>query len=230
MLKLSGCVAVAVAAASIAFAPAAEACQQISNSALDLITDGAPTGHGAPFFTAAVKAAFEYNSIQIATLWNSASPSSPLYYDHILNEQYFTHITAFEDADADGLADNIEPGDILSIDATTTYNGHTMVILDAPHVLQATLNPVIANTTQWVVEVADSTTTGHGCSSVYPDSRGCGAGFVAGLGTGFMRLYTDNATGDLLGYTWSVTNSATAYYAPSVRPYAIGRLTPCPPL
>ncbi len=234
MRKLSGVLAsAAVAASLVAFSPSdaqAQTCGTIASSSLDLIDSNTWTGHGAPFFTASIRSAFEYSSLQIASLWGSSNPSSPLYYDHIINQNHFTHITTIEDADADLLADNIGAGDLLTIDAVTGYNGHSVVILSAPERLQGTMNPIIANTTQWAVEVADSTSTGHGCSSVFPDSRGCASGFVAGVGTGYMRLYTDNATGNLLGYTWSVTSCSTCYYAPATRPYAIGRVTPCPPL
>lgn len=233
MLKLSGCLAAAAVAASlVAFSPSeahAQTCGQIANSALDLIDANVWTGHGAPFFTAALRSAYELSSIDVASLWGSSNPSSPVYYDHILAQNHFTHITTLDDADGDLIADNIEPGDLLSIDAVTGYNGHSVVILSAPERLPGTMNPVIAGTRQWAVEIADSTSTGHGCSSVFPDSRGCGAGFVAGPGTGYMRLYTDVATGALLGYTWGITSCSTCYYAPATRPYAIGRVTPCPP-
>ncbi len=54
------------------------------------------------------------------------------------------------------------------------------------------MNPVYANTTQWALPIADSTT----CplrSTIYKDSRWTGTctNFTAGAGTGYVRLYAD---------------------------------------
>ncbi|WP_437680769.1 hypothetical protein [Sorangium sp. So ce131] len=169
-----------------------------------------------------MKNAFGYTSTDIAVLWGSTSPNSAAYYDQIVAGHHFTQITK---------ATNIAAGDVLVIDANATYSGHTVIATGAPTQITA-LNPVFANTKQWALPIADSTTTVHGCSASFPDSRwsgNCTAGtFTAGPGTAYVRIYT-NTTDDLLGYSWSVTSGAT-YYSPTTRPYAVGRITPCPPI
>ncbi|MGK3964673.1 hypothetical protein WMF38_10910 [Sorangium sp. So ce118] len=178
---------------------------------------------GAVFFTAIQKEVFGYTSTDIALLWGSTSPNSALYYSKFAASVYTTLITN---------AASIAAGDVLVLGATSTYSGHTAIVTGPATQLTTALNPVFADTKQWAVPIADSTTSVHGCSVAFPDSRWsgtCGGGtFTAGEGTAYMRLYSDNA-GALQGHSWSVTSGAT-YYSPTMRPYVIGRLTPCPPI
>ncbi|WP_437930510.1 hypothetical protein WMF37_15170 [Sorangium sp. So ce291] len=211
--------AVSLVAFGSAPADAADACVDISDAALDLIADPTPVASGAVFFTAAQKLAFGYTSTDIALLWGSTSPNSAQYYTNFNAGNHITNITN---------ANDIAAGDVLVIGATGTYTGHTAIVTGAATQLSPALNPVFANTKQWAVPIADSTTTTHGCGVAYPDSRCVGGVFTAGEGTAFMRLYSDNA-GILQGYSWSVTSGAQ-YFSPAARPYVIGRLTPCPPL
>ncbi|XYI01431.1 hypothetical protein ACMHYB_17445 [Sorangium sp. So ce1128] len=176
-------------------------------------------GSGAVFFTAAQKAAFGYTSTDIAVLWGSTSPNSAQYYANFVSLNHVSLITS---------ANDIAAGDVLVIGPAGTYTGHTAIVTGAAAELPTALNPIFANTKQWALPIADSTTTTHGCSVSYADSRCVGGMFTAGEGTAYMRLYSDLA-GNLQGYSWSVTSGAT-YYSPSTRPYVIGRLTPCPPL
>jgi hypothetical protein len=218
---------VSAAASFIALSSApAHACSDIADAASDLIAAGSTINGGAAFFSTSVKTAFGYTNTDLSNLWGSSSPASPIYYQKITTATYFTQI-----ADIGSLA----AGDAMVINSTADgYNGHTMIITGAATQLVPAINPIIANTNQWVVPIADSTTATHGCSPTYRDSRwsgSCGTGtFTAGPGTAFIRLYSD-LSGGLLGYTWSVTSAGLSnYYSPSTRPYAIGRLTPCPPI
>ncbi|WP_437513720.1 hypothetical protein [Sorangium sp. So ce1099] len=210
----------------VAFGPApADACSDISDTALDFVADTVTpsVSSGAVFFTAVQKSAFDITSTDIAVLWGSTSPNSAQYYTSFNAGNHVTKIT-----NASGIA----AGDVLVIGATSSpsYSGHTAIITGPATQLTTALNPVFANTKQWTVPIADSTTSVHGCSTTFPDSRwtgNCTTGvFTPGEGTAFMRLYSDNS-GNLQGYSWSVTSGAT-YYSPSTRPYVIGRLTPCP--
>jgi hypothetical protein len=92
--------------------------------------------------------------------------------------------------------------------------------------------PRYSGTKQYAVPIIDSTNSSHGCNTAYPDSRWtgtCTGGYGgSGIGTGYIRVYTDSMTGILLGYTWSVTASTTSYYSPSTRPYRVGRLFKLP--
>lgn len=239
MKTLAGSLSVAIAAASfIALSPStasAETCASLATGALAEIADGESTGTGARFVTEAIKLSFGLDPADIDALWASTSPSSGVYYDAILGENYFTWIDLLENADGDAAhADNIGPGDVLSIDIVGTYNGHSVIILDAPEVLSSPQAPIVAGTTQWLVKIADNTSSTHGCltvgSTTYGDSRGCGTAaspFTAGEGTAYMRIYTD-AAGNMTAYNWRVNGSNSSYYTQSTRPYAIGRTTPCP--
>ncbi|XYI01430.1 hypothetical protein ACMHYB_17440 [Sorangium sp. So ce1128] len=220
---------VSAAASLVALGPApAEACSDVADAALDLIAAGTPVSNGAPFFTRAMRDQSGYTGTDIAVLWGSTSPNSHIYYDNIVAEHYFTRVTNVAD---------IAAGDLLAINhvvnasGTVTYSGHAAVILEPATQLPTALSPIYAGTKQYAVRIADATSSSHGCSLSYPDSRWSGAcnggTFAAGPGTAFMRLYTD-LSGNLLGYTWSVTSGAT-YYSPSTRPYAIGKLTSCLP-
>lgn len=213
----------------------AEACTDINTAANDIISAGTSVSSGAPFFTASVKKAF-YSSLSTSTqnayisyLWGSSSPSSAGYYGNIVAGTYFTRITDLS---------QIQAGDALVINAAGTYSGHTMIIRGAATQLPVPLspqNPYGAATsadwpTQWVVPISDSTSSVHGNSTTYPDSRVDPATgiFTAGTGTAWIRIYRDVTTGALSGYTWAP--SPGTYYDISTRPFAIGRVTPCPPL
>jgi len=184
-------------------------------------TPGAYSGNtlGAGFFTATISDAQGWNPSDVHLHWGMYCPSSPAYYAHIGTGTYFIQITKAVD---------IQVGDLLVINSTTgaagSYSGHTVMITDLPTVISPQIKPFIANATQWRLPMTDSTTSPHGCT----DSRYTGAclaaNFHAGAGEGEMRIYTDTTTGDLLGYTWSVTSSTTSYFAPEVRPYRVARL------
>jgi hypothetical protein len=231
-LSKSFAAAAAMAAAVVAFSSPADACSEIGDAALDNVAAGTPLSYGAPFFTDSVKDAFGFSSSYIATLWGSYSPSSPLYYSHILAGNWFMQIPGITTSDGT-TSDNIQAGDVMVINSTTGYNGHTVVIIGTPTVISPQINPIVADTVQWAVPIADSTSTSHGCNPAYPDSRWsgpCAGGtFTPGIGTGTIRVYTDVTTGDTVGYTWSVTSSLTSFYSMAARPYALARVTPCPP-
>ncbi|HTN87057.1 MAG TPA: hypothetical protein VL242_25335 [Sorangium sp.] len=208
----------------VAFGSApADACSDISDTALDYVADTVTpsVSSGAVFFTAVQKSAFGYTPTDIAVLWGSTSPNSSQYYTNFDAGNHITKITT---------ASGIAAGDVLVIGTgTSTSSAHTAIITGSAIPISA-LNPVYAGTKQWAVPIADSTTTSHGCSASFPDSRCVGGVFTAGEGTAFIRLYSD-LSDSLVGYgfTWSVTSGAT-YYTPTARPYVIGRLTPCPPI
>jgi hypothetical protein len=240
MKKHAGSLSAAIIAASIvALAPstaAAQTCEQaVADGALAVIAGGLSSGTGARFVTDSVRWAFDLTTSNISALWGSTSPNSSLYYSNILADQYFTYIDVLENVDGDAAhADNIAAGDILSINAAGTYVGHSVVILDAPEALSSPQTPVISGTTQWMVKIADHTTSTHCCvtigSTTYADSRGCGttgSPFVSGAGTAYMRVYT-NANGEFVGYNWRANGSSSSYYAQATRAHAIGRVTPCP--
>jgi hypothetical protein len=191
---------------------------------------------GACFFVLSLKKSMGYSDDDIRYLWVKSRPSSAELYDIINDspvygglerepETYFRRINR---------AIDIQKGDVLVIDATATYAGHT-VIITGPAKEISPVMPRYSGTRQYAVPIVDSTSSPHGCfdaGSEYADSRWqgeCTGGYMAaGAGTGTMRVYTDAITNHLLGYTWSVTPSMTSYYSPSTRPYRIGRLFKLP--
>jgi hypothetical protein len=191
-----------------------------SNCVIDW-TPGAYSGQtlGAGFFTATISDAQGWAPSDVHAHWGMYCPSSPAYYTAIGFGNYFIHITKAVD---------IQVGDLLVINNTTgiagTYSGHTVMITALPTV-RASTNPIVAGTTQWLLPITDSTTSPHGCTDTRYNGLAClPANFSAGAGEGDMRIYTDTATGDLRGYTWSTASSTTSYFSPAVRPYRVGRL------
>lgn len=243
---------VSAAASLVALGPApADACSLISDGALDFVANNVQTGSGATFLSEIQKEVFwsdpdpgmdaMLDATNMLYYWGSTSPTSEKYYDKFTDPS-LPHVTLVSNVN------DIAAGDVLVIDKTMTYGGHT-VIITGPAVPISGINPIRTGTSQWAVPIADSTSSVHGCSDVYPDSRWesitksgstvtC-TGFTSGVGTGFMRIYTDSSTGEPVGYTWSVTPASKTNYFPISdtavgsgsdvavpRPFIIGRLTP----
>lgn len=204
-------------------------------------------GHtkGACFFIEALKHGngytSDYTSTDIFNMWGAGSPTSHQLYVKLdaspavggsapSPETYFRKVTSIG---------SVQPGDLIIIDSQTTYSGHVLIVRSPASVISPQINPKFSGTIQWSVPIVDSTDSKHGCNPTYPDSRwygDCQTGYAtgSGAGTGYIRIYTDLLTGQLLGYTWSVTSAdSSTYYSPSTRPYRIGRLAnlpaPAPP-
>lgn len=239
------------AASLVALGPApADACSLLSNGALDFVAGNHQTGSGAVFLTEVQKEVFWVNEDEeldamldasnTAFYWGSTSPSSEKYYDKF-SDTSLAHVTQVSNVN------DIAAGDVLVVDKTMTYGGHTVIITGVADLISP-MNPVRLGTLQWAVPIADSTSSVHGCSADYPDSRWSSistsgttttcTGFTSGVGTGYMRLYTDSS-GVPVGYTWSVTPASKTNYFPisstatgsgtdvgAPRPFVIGRLTP----
>jgi hypothetical protein len=228
---------VSAAASLVALGSApADACSLISDGALDFIASGAPTGTGAVFFTEIQKQEFwsdpdpavdaVNDANNIAFYWGSTSPSSEKYYTEF-TKPGSTLISLVSNAGS------IAAGDVLVVNKTSSYGGHTMIATGPAVQLTTALTPTAPNTLQWALPIADSTTSVHGCSNIYKDSRWSGTctNFTSGPGTGYIRLYTD-LSGNLVGHSWSVTSGSTAYWftGTGARPFVVGRLVPayCP--
>ncbi|UQA59064.1 hypothetical protein [Polyangium aurulentum] len=219
----------AVAAASLfCLAPSqADACPDVGQAAIDLVTNQTSAGLGASFVTTSIRNGFGWGDDEVYYLWGYNSPPSWVFFDAITAGatynnvgNVFTQVTSIND---------IAAGQIAAIDAVNGYGGHAMVIAGAPTEIFPPLKPIITGTTQYAVKIADATSTLHGSNVSYPDSR---TGTSNLNGTGYIRVYADTATGSLTGYgyTWSVTSSTSGYYDPAVRPLAIGEFTACPPI
>jgi hypothetical protein len=158
---------------------------------------------GACFFTLAYREANGLTEAQIFTKWASTSPTSAAFFDLIGTGTGFLQVNTIQ---------TVQAGDVIVIDATGTYTGHTAIVSGAPILiaLNKQIAPLVANTNQWKVGVVDSVSdagsygSAHGCT----DTRFFGvctpiSGYTdTGIGEGDMRLYTDLATGAFVGYTW----------------------------
>lgn len=174
------------------------------------------TTAGAGFYTAVLSKTMSWTPADVQSHWGAFCPTSTIYFSAIGTGTHFTQITK---------AANIQKDDVIVINAGSGYGGHTMLVDGAPILITHPVSPLFAGTTQWKVPIVDSTSTAHGCT----DSRWTGTctpltgTMDPGAGRGNIRLYTDTISGNLLGYTWSVTASNTSYYSPLTRPYRVGR-------
>jgi hypothetical protein len=179
---------------------------------------------GASFFTLSLLRGRGWTTSNIICAWNQGgSPNSSQYYGLINSQTGFQRITNVR---------SIQPDDIIVIGPTSDYNGHTMIVKEAPSILTTPIKPFVTGTQQFRVTILDSTSTAHGCGDarwVGPCPPLTGGNTNGGAGQGNMRIYA-NAAGDLVGYTWSLTSSNTSYYAQvptgsyGVRPYSVGRV------
>ena len=129
----------------------------------------------------------------------------------------------------------------------TTSTGHSMIVVSAPQAITAK-NPLLAGntlitclvvslenktyayeiiqgTTQYKVQVMDSTQSPHGTGT--DDTRNLAGVSGQGLGTGYLRLYADSTTGVLAGYSWSQSTASTLYQnttTPLLRLMVLGRI------
>lgn len=175
----------------------------------------------APFISNVVKTANNFTDGQYRDRTGSSSPSSSQYFQLILAQKNFSRI---------GKAAEIQRGDIIALEyqpcANNSSTGHTMMAMGPAVLRAAPSKPLIANTVQYEVLIADSTSSPHTTTDSngkpYADKRTSSNG--TGAGTGWFRIYADATTGNIVGYTWTM-NSGSAYYdAASCRVIAVGRM------
>lgn len=114
----------------------------------------------------------------------------------------------------------LQPGDVLAIkyEAGAKNTGHVMLVAGAIAEREAR-KPLVAGTRQWEVPVLDSSSSPHGPQ----DSRRIDATkHATGVGTGVLRIYTDDK-GAFAGYAWSSFMNSE-FRAIKERPLAAGRL------
>ncbi|MDI3283319.1 hypothetical protein [Polyangium sp. 15x6] len=196
----------------------------ISSHAVALIPTS--TGNGGSFVTKAVKNALAWTSSKWLYCFGSSTLSASQWYEDITEGSNFVEITNIAD---------VEAGHIIAINATESYTGHAAVVIGEPIDITPPAGfytPYRTGQRQWALPIADSTGSEHGQNTAFPDSRRSASGFTPNIaGSAYLRLYTDEATGEILSYGWSVTATTEAnVYDQSERPFAIGELdiTACP--
>lgn len=114
----------------------------------------------------------------------------------------------------------LQPGDVLAIryEAGAKNTGHVMLVAGSAAEREVK-KPLVAGTRQWEVPVLDSSSSPHGPQ----DSRRIDAAkHATGVGTGVLRIYTDDK-GAFAGYAWS-SFANSEFRAVKERPMAAGRL------
>jgi hypothetical protein len=164
------------------------------------------------FVTRVLKQAYAWNDTYFKNWFGSTSPTAAVYHDAILAGNGFTAFDTVQD---------IAPGDIIAIKypAGLSATGHVMMARGAAFERTASA-PLVAGTRQYAVEIIDSSQTGHG-----PDDTRLMAdnSWDSGAGIGTLRIYADEYSGEIAGYTWS-TYSTSVYYDQNTRHLTVGRL------
>ncbi len=163
-----------------------------------------------------------YNPDYVAW-FGCTSPHAASYHDAIEAEDGFTRIASILD---------VKPGDIIAIQyndagctnltcgtfSTCTSTGHVAMVADVPRARTASA-PLVSGTTQYSLEIIDTSTSYHGTDDTRYQSEVGGAN-DQGVGQGTMRLYVKNSA--IVGHSWS-TSSGSAYYSSAKRDVVIGR-------
>lgn len=138
-------------------------------------------------------------------------PLARHYFDAIIHQRGFVEITRIHE---------VKAGDIIAIryPPGSSNTGHVMLVVNKPDSRTAT-EPMIKGTSQYEIQIIDSSTSGHGAS----DSRRMGDGkFHEGLGTGIFRIYT-NEQGIFVGHAWS-NYPSSKYQDIKARHIVVGRV------
>ena len=164
------------------------------------------------FVTKVLQKAYYWTDADFRTWMGASSPLASTYHDTIQAGTGFSNLTT---------VGNIQVGDLIAVKypAGSTVSGHLMIVSALPRARTAS-NPLQTGTSQWEVEIIDSSSSNHGTF----DTRVMADGTIdAGVGIGTMRLYT-NANGTFAGHTWSISSGST-YYSMTARHLVVGRVT-----
>lgn len=195
-----------------------------SGSVVTWGTPGNPTTYYnesqcAPFVTQLLKHTYSWaTNSYFTTYFSSTSPNSARYYDRI-NAGTVAHM------DKITKVASLQPGDIIAIkyeEGASGGSGHTPVVRSLAGTVVTDSDP---NTTEYVVEVVDSTSNPHGTAPVstgHHDSRSSGSTEYSGVGYGYMVFYAD-ANGDFYGYRWGTDEST--FHPVTTRPIVAARVT-----
>jgi len=162
--------------------------------------------------TAVLARAYSLSDADVADLFGAKRPRARNFHDAIAAARAFRRV-AFADA---------LPGDVLAISfpAGSEDTGHVMFVASPPRARDAT-PPIVPGTTQWELDVVDSTGSPHGPSDPRYSKTGRPR---TGAGRGTIRIYTQ-ASGAIAGYAWS-TGAKSEFRAQETRDAALGRFVP----
>ena len=167
------------------------------------------------FLNALLRQAFSLTSDDFDAWLQTRRPLAKHYFDAVHAKNKFSPVPRIGE---------LQPDDIIAIrypnGVPGDNTGHVLLVVERP-TPHAISRPRIADTTQWLVHVADSSRSGHGTRDTRHLSTG---GFHAGAGAGFLRLYA-NADDKIVGFAWS-SAAGSAFYDNTTRPLVVGRLRP----
>jgi hypothetical protein len=165
----------------------------------------------ATFLTLLLEHSYGWTDSTFTTWMGTTSPTAATYHDAIVKQNGFLNIPHVT---------NIAVGDVFAAKYydSKTITGHIMIFASTPRLRTATA-PLENGTTQYEIDVIDSSSSYHGSTDTRVLANGA---TMTGVGKGIMRLYA-NADGTIAGHTWSTSSSST-YYTQSVRNVVIGRL------
>ncbi|MFN8671617.1 MAG: hypothetical protein U0457_05965 [Candidatus Sericytochromatia bacterium] len=160
-------------------------------------------------FNSIFSQSYNYDKNFFLKYFGTERPRAENYYKAISEQKIFSKITNISE---------VSEGDIIAIKYPTSNKntGHTMFITSKP-IKNKTSLPYVEDTDQYLVEIADSTSTLHG-----KDDFRLKKGIKQGLGKGIFRIYT-SFSGNFLGYAWS-TDSKANFHNREERDFVIGRI------
>jgi len=158
---------------------------------------------------------YGYSSDDFKRWFDSHRPSAKRYFDAIVEQQGFVRLERVTD---------LRPGDFIAVKYLnrTDNTGHIMLVDQLPERARGSRRSD-ANGEAWLVQVIDSSETGHGPSDTR-HKRGADGRDHDGLGEGVLRLYAD-AQGRATGFSWSALE-VSKFRGPDEEPVAFGRLVP----
>lgn len=164
------------------------------------------------FVTRVLKQAYGWGDAYFRTWMSSTSPSAAKYHDAILAQNGFNLVSDIA---------AIQAGDIIAIKYPEGFSpsGHAMIALGAAQPRARNTAPIVVGTTQYEIEIVDSSKSGHGPTDTRLMSDDS---WDDGVGIGILRLYADG-NGTIVGHTWSTYKNST-YYGPNTRHLVVGRL------
>lgn len=158
------------------------------------------------YVTRSLMKAFEFTAEDFQAWMGSKGPSSARYHDNIVFQNNFQRIRR---------ASDVQRGDILAskyLDKTGGGTGHTMIAASTPVLRSAPTEPLINGTVQYELRIIDSTSSPHSTGDTR-EGTGTNGADQDGAGLGTIRLYADALSGQIVGYTWSLSSGSVYYTA-----------------
>lgn len=158
---------------------------------------------------------YGYQKEDFKKWFNSNRPTAARYHDAIAEERGFTQLRRVSD---------LRPGDLIAIKYLVRKDntGHIMLVAEKPQKMEEK-KPFVDGTSQWQVEVIDSSMSGHGTTDTR-HKKGDDGKDHDGLGRGICRIYTFK-DGTVAGFAWSTLN-ASEFKGPDDEHVVLGRLMP----